>query len=193
MERTTTSPEFSPTRIASGTVVVRPICTACCFTDSCIRSAAIAGPDGVILLGQRRAEEGHDPVAHHLIDGAIVAMDRIHHPLQHRVENPARVFGVTVGQQFHRSLQISEEDRHLLSLAFEGDLRVKDALGRMLREWLASGVKPGQQGRPASTRSRGRTQDRISPLGGAEAAISASPRQGRGALFAELRAGRFRC
>ena len=37
----------------------------------------VARPHGVVLVGDRRAEEGHDPVAHHLVDRALVAVDRL--------------------------------------------------------------------------------------------------------------------
>jgi class 3 adenylate cyclase len=42
-------------------------------------------------------EERHDPVAHHLVDGALVTMDRFHHMLEDRIEKLARLFGITVG------------------------------------------------------------------------------------------------
>jgi hypothetical protein len=40
----------------------------------------MARAHGVILVGEGRAEERHDPVPHHLVDGALVLMDRFHHP-----------------------------------------------------------------------------------------------------------------
>jgi hypothetical protein len=58
----------------------------------------VAGPDGVILVGKRRAEQRHDPVAHDLVHGPLVAMDRFHHPLEHRIENAASVFRIAVGK-----------------------------------------------------------------------------------------------
>ncbi len=56
----------------------------------------IAGAHGVVLVGERRAEEGHDAVAHDLVDGALVAVDRLHHPLEDGVEEPPGVFRVAV-------------------------------------------------------------------------------------------------
>jgi hypothetical protein len=41
----------------------------------------IACVNGVILVRDWRTEERHDPVAHHLIHGALVAVDSLHHPL----------------------------------------------------------------------------------------------------------------
>jgi hypothetical protein len=37
------------------------------------------------------------PFTHHLVDGALVAMDGIHHAFEHRIENLARLFGIAVG------------------------------------------------------------------------------------------------
>jgi hypothetical protein len=47
---------------------------------------------------ERRAEERHDAIAHDLVDGALVAMDGLHHPLEHGVEKLARLLRVTVGE-----------------------------------------------------------------------------------------------
>ena len=47
----------------------------------------VARPHGVVLMRQRRAKQGHDAVAHDLIDGALIAVHRGHHALQHRVKD----------------------------------------------------------------------------------------------------------
>ena len=86
----------------------------------------------MVLVGEGRAEERHDPVAHHLVDGALVAMHRLHHPLEHRVEELARLLGVAVGQQLHRALEVGEEHGDLLALAFEGALEVRIFSARCL-------------------------------------------------------------
>ena len=64
----------------------------------------IARAYGVILVGKWRTEQRHDPVAHHLVHGAFVAVHRFHHVFENRVEELARLLGVTVGQQLHRPL-----------------------------------------------------------------------------------------
>jgi hypothetical protein len=86
----------------------------------------------MLVVRQRCTEQRHDPVSHDLVDGAFVAMDRVHHPLQHGIENLARLLGVTIGEQFHRALEVCEEDRDLLALAFERGLRREDLLGEVL-------------------------------------------------------------
>jgi hypothetical protein len=92
----------------------------------------VARPHGVILVGQRGAEERHDPVAHDLVDRALVAMHGLHHAFEDGVEELARVLGIAVGEQLHRALQIGEEDRDLLALPFERALRGEDLLREML-------------------------------------------------------------
>ena len=120
MARTTTSPELSPTRIWIGTPCARRTSSAYCVTDSCMPQRRVAGPHRVVLVGERRAEERHDPVAHDLVHGALVAVDGLHHPLEDGVEELARLLGVAVGEQLHRALEVGEEHRDLLALAFEG-------------------------------------------------------------------------
>jgi hypothetical protein len=41
----------------------------------------VASAHRVILMGEGRAEEGHDPVAHDLIDRPLEAVDGLHHVL----------------------------------------------------------------------------------------------------------------
>src|SRR5262249_11682896 len=87
--------------------------------------------NGMVFVGERRTEERHDAVAHHLIDRPLVVMDGFHHELEHRVENPSSVLGVTLGEEFHRSFQIGEEHRDLLTLTFERVLCREDPLGEV--------------------------------------------------------------
>ena len=56
----------------------------------------------MVLMSQRRAEQGHDAVAQHLIHRALVVMDRVHHVLDHRVEEPPGLLGILVGQELER-------------------------------------------------------------------------------------------
>jgi len=58
----------------------------------------VARTHRVVLVGKRRAEQRHDPVAHHLVDGALVAVHGFHHQLEHGVEYLARLLGVAVGE-----------------------------------------------------------------------------------------------
>ena len=96
----------------------------------------VAGPHGVILMGQRRTEQGHDPVAHHLVDGALVVMHGFHHAFEHGIEDLAGFLRVAIGEQFHRALQIREEHGDLLALAFERSLRQENFFGEVLGDEL---------------------------------------------------------
>ena len=52
----------------------------------------------MVLVREGRAEQRHDAVAHHLIDGALVAVDRLHHAVEHWIEELPGFLRVTVGQ-----------------------------------------------------------------------------------------------
>src|SRR5262249_9098925 len=149
----------------------------------------VARPDGVVLVGDRRAEQGHDPIAHDLVDGALVAMHCLHHPFEHGIEKLPRFLRVAVGEQLHGTLEVGKEYSDLLALTFNGRLGVDDALGEVLR-----GVALGRR----DTWSRGcrRQSRRMSALRAklccrreSAATVSTRPRQRRGTLLAELRTG----
>ena len=110
----------------------------------------------VIFARERRAEERHDPVAHHLVDGPLVAVHGLHHVIEHGVEEPARLLGAAVGEEFHGALEVREEHRHLLALPFERRLRVEDPLGEVFRSVRVGGRRAGLRG---STRA-----DRLTAL-----------------------------
>ncbi len=88
----------------------------------------IAGPGRVVLVRQRGPEERHDAVPEHLVDGPLVAVDGLHHELEDRVDDLPRFFRVPVRQQLHRALQVREEHRHVLALAFQRAPRGEDLL-----------------------------------------------------------------
>ena len=143
MDRTTTSPELRPTRIWISTPVRPPEILRVSPHRVLHAERRVAGPHGMILVGHRRAEERHDPVAHDLVDRALVAVDGLHHPLEDGIEELPGLLGVAVGEQLHRALQVGEEHRDLLALAFEGGLRGEDLLGEVLGG-VASQVRPNR-------------------------------------------------
>src|SRR5262249_36678200 len=89
----------------------------------------IARAGGVILLGQRRAKERHYPVAHDLVHGACVAVNRLDHVLEHALKDVACVLQIARRQQLHRSLDVREKDRDLLALVLERSRRAEEGLG----------------------------------------------------------------
>ena len=76
----------------------------------------------MILVGERCTEEGHDPVAHNPVHGALVAVNGLNHAFEHRVEELLCVLWIAVGKQLHRTLDISEQNGDLLPLTLEGCL-----------------------------------------------------------------------
>jgi hypothetical protein len=52
----------------------------------------------MILVGDRRAEKRHNPVAHYPVHGALVAVHRFDHALEHRIEQLLRVLGIAVSK-----------------------------------------------------------------------------------------------
>ncbi len=86
----------------------------------------------MILMGDRRAEEGHNPVAHNPVHGALVAVDCLDHAFEYRVEELLRILRVAVSKQLHRALNICEQHGDLLPLTLERCLGGEDLIGKML-------------------------------------------------------------
>ena len=95
------------------------------------RERCEARAHGVVFVCERRAEEGHDPIAHHLIDGALVPMDGIHHQLEDRVEKYPSLLRIAVLQEFHRTPEVGEQDGDLLALTLQRTAARQDALGEI--------------------------------------------------------------
>jgi len=74
-------------------------------------------PLRVILVRHRRAEQGEDAVASRLRYVAVVPVDGLHHQLQRRIDDGARVLGVELLQQLDRALDVREQRRDGLALA----------------------------------------------------------------------------
>jgi hypothetical protein len=98
-------------------------------------------PSFTLLESERRPEQCHDPIAHHLVDGALVTVDGLHHQLEDGIEDLACFLGIAVGQQFHRALQVGEQHGDLLALALKRGLGDEDLLGEVLRCVGAGGIK----------------------------------------------------
>ena len=98
-------------------------------------------------------KERHDAIAHDLVDGAFIAMHRLHHALQDGVEQLPGLLRVALGQEFQRTFEIRKQHGDLLALAFEGTARGENffgQVGRRVGEWgtvLAAGWESGWVGR----------------------------------------------
>src|SRR5215468_7598670 len=85
--------------------------------------SGIARPHRMVLVGDGRAEERHDAVAHDLVHRALEAVDRLHHSLEHGIEDLPRLLGIAIGEEYC----------HLLALALERSPGEENAFGEMLR------------------------------------------------------------
>ena len=93
----------------------------------------ITGSHSVILVRQRRSEQSHDPVTHHLVHRTFEVVHRFHHVLDDRIEKLARFFRIAVSEQLHGTFHVSEQHRDLFALTFERTLRSQDLFGEMFR------------------------------------------------------------
>ena len=71
-------------------------------------------------------------------------------------ENLPRLFRVAVGEQFHGTLEVGEQDGHLLALPFQGGLGGEDFLGQVLG---GVGLRGGR-----TSRGRGASGDGVAAL-----------------------------
>ena len=82
-----------------------------------------AGPDGplgVVLLGDRRAPDGHDGITDELLDGPAVALDRLAARLEVAGQELADGLRVAAGGQGGEADEVGEEDRDMPALSGAG-------------------------------------------------------------------------
>jgi hypothetical protein len=146
-----------------------------------------AGALGVILVGDRRAEQRHDAVAGELVDETLEALDAGGEEVEKAVHDLRPLLRPDLLGQLHAPLHVGEEHGDRLALALEGGAAREDPVGQMpgrIRVRLGCGDGgSGRQRRCAlwtELRRRGR-------LG---AARGAAARDWTGAFDAELRRGR---
>ena len=115
----------------------------------------VAGPHRVVLVGERRTEERHDALPHHLVDRAFVAMHRFHHQLAHLVDDRADLLGIAVADRLDHPVDAREEHGDLLALALESLPGVEDALGQVRRGVDAGRGEAGGPARVEPAPARG--------------------------------------
>ena len=91
----------------------------------------VAGAQRVVFVGNGRAEQGHNAVAEHLVDGALEAVHGVHHVVDSGVEELLGGFGIKAADEFRRVLEVSKQHGDLLALAFEGAAGGEDFLGEI--------------------------------------------------------------
>ena len=143
---------------------------------------------GVILVGDGRAEQGHEAVAEKLIDGSFVAVDLAEHQLEGSVHEGVGVLGIEPFGQRGEAGDVDEEHGDELALALEHSPRGEDLLGQVLG-------RVGTGGCEALALRRGaRRPHRVAaflaePVAGAvgRAALRARDEQAQPAVGTELR------
>ena len=85
----------------------------------------------MILVGDRRAEEGHDAVAHDPVDRPFVVVNGLDHPFEHGLEQLLRSLGVAVRKDLHRTLDIREQHGDLLAFTLEAYPGGEDLVGKV--------------------------------------------------------------
>ena len=79
----------------------------------------VAGALGVVLVGDRRAEQGHDPVAGELVDRPLEAVDALAQDREEALHDPPPLLRVALLGELHRPHHVGEQHRHLLALPLE--------------------------------------------------------------------------
>ena len=135
------------------------------------RERGITGADGVILVGDRRAEHGHDTVAQQLADRAFVAVHAAHHRLYRRIEDMTGRLGIEARHQLERALDVGKQHRDELALALQraaaGPDDFREMLGRMVGQ-LDGIFRRERTGWPATQRRDGRQHLATRPHGKAK-------------------------
>ena len=86
---------------------------------------------GMVLVGDGRAEQRHEPVTEELIDGTFVAVDLPEHQFERTVHEDVDVLGIEPFGQRGEAGDVGEKHRDLLTFTFEGGLRGQDLFGKM--------------------------------------------------------------
>ena len=77
----------------------------------------VTGAPRVILVGDRGAEDGHDPVTGELVDGSLKALHRVGQDREEALHDLAPLLRVLPLGEVHRAAHVGEEHRYLLALA----------------------------------------------------------------------------
>jgi hypothetical protein len=97
----------------------------------------VHGSPRAILMGNRRAEEGHDAIAGILVDGALEAMHLGRDVLETVIDDLVHDFRIEPFGERGEAGHIGEQDGHLPALPFQRAAGGQDLLGQVLwRVWL---------------------------------------------------------
>jgi hypothetical protein len=73
----------------------------------------------MVFMCDRRAEQRENAIAGRLHDVTVVAMRRVNHQLQRRIDDRAGLLRVEVAHKLGRALDVGEQRRHRLALALD--------------------------------------------------------------------------
>ena len=130
---TTTSPELRPIRTANSSPLSRRTSSASAAELARQVQGGRAGALGVVLVGDRGAEERHDAVAGVLVDGPLVAVDAAREDPEQAIEQAMPFLGIDALGELHRAHDVGEEDGDQLALAPERALGGENLLDEMPR------------------------------------------------------------
>jgi hypothetical protein len=72
------------------------VCVACRANTLLHLERRVSGTHGIVLVRQRRPEQGHDAVALHPVDRTLIAMDGVDHRIQRRAQPQIGIFRVEI-------------------------------------------------------------------------------------------------
>ena len=95
--------------------------------------AAHQGAAHMVLVRQRRAEQGHETIAQELIDGAFDAMNFRHCQREQGIQDVVHLLGPRLPSQFGRIGHVAKQHSHLFALALDGGVAAEDLARQMRR------------------------------------------------------------
>ncbi len=107
------------------------------------------GALGMVLVGDRGAEERHDAVTGVLVDGPLVSVNAAGKDPEQAIQQAVPFLGIDALRELHRAYDVGEEDGDQLALTPERALGGKNLLGEMSRgvgAWLG-GDRRRREGR----------------------------------------------
>ena len=120
MPPTTTQPVLIPMRTLSSTPWRSPSSARLARGGLLQPQGREHGPAGVVLVGDGRAEQGHEAVAQELVDRPLVAVDLAQGQLEEPVQQEVHGLRSQPLRQGGRAHQVAEEHGDLLALALQG-------------------------------------------------------------------------
>jgi hypothetical protein len=80
----------------------------------------VTGAERMVLVGYRSTKERHNAIAEELIYRAFIAMDSLHHEVEHWIQALSGFFWIEPFDQCRGALDVSKHHSDLFALAFEG-------------------------------------------------------------------------